>query len=301
MTKSIRRRRRGGAPRGLLAVVVAVIAGLALPACSGNQVHAPVISVVTTIYPLAQAVSAIGGATVSVVDLATPGVDPRTQTLTATQADQVRRAAVVFDVGGGFQPSVEQAVATARSVVSLSPRLGPAAEDPWLDPVLMGRSAPIIAKALTAANPAAADRYRNGEQDFSAQLASTGIDYQSGLGDCAKKEVAAPDGALSALASQYHLTLHQLGASSSPGPEDTTRAARTIVSAGITTVFSEPWVSTATAKAAAGQSGAKVRPFDTLETAPPGGWPRGSTYLSLLTTNLGTLTSALVCRTSTGQ
>ncbi len=302
MTKSTRRRRLGGGLRHLMAVVVAVMAALGLPACSGHQVHAPVISVVTTIYPLAQAVSAIGGATVAVVDLATPGVDPRTQTLTVTQADQVRRAAVVFDVGGGFQPSVEQTVGgTARSVVSLAPRFGPARRDAWLDPVLMGRSAPVIAKALAAANPAAASEYSNGEQDFSAQLASMGIDYQSGLGDCAKKDVAAPDGALSALASDYHLTLHPLGAAPAPSAGDVARATTTLVSAGITTVFSEPFVSAATVKGAAGRSGAKVRPFDTLETAPAGGWPRGSTYVSLLATNLAALTSALVCQTSTGQ
>ena len=263
--------------------------------------HAPVISVVTTIYPLAQAVSAIGGSTVSVVDLAAPGVDPRTETLTAAQEDQVRRAAVVFDVGAGFQPSVEQAASTARSVVSLAPRFGPAAQGAWLDPVTMGRVVGVIAGALTTANPAAADRYRNGAQDFSALLSSTSIDYQGGLGDCAKKDVAAPDAALSALASQYRLALHQVGTSPAPTAGEVTKAATAIASAGITTAFSEPWVSDATVKAAAGESGAKVRTFDTLEAPPAGGWPRGSTYFSLLATNLATLTSALVCQTNSGQ
>lgn len=282
---------------------VAVTAGLALglPACSGNQVHAPVISVVTTIYPLAQAVAAIGGPTVAVVDLATPGVDPRTQTLTATQAAQIRQAAVVFDVGDGFQPATEQAARAAHSVVSLAPRFGPAIDGAWLDPAVMGRVVAVIAQALTAANPAAASRYSNGEQDFSELLGSMGIDYQSGLADCAKKDVAAPDAALSALASQYHLTLHQLGTSSTPTPAVTTGAATTIASAGITTVFSEPWISDAAVRAAAAQSGAKVRAFDTLEAPPAGGWARGSTYLSLLATNLGTLATALVCQTNTGQ
>lgn len=294
-----RRRHR----RGRLAAV-AVAAGMALgllPSCGGNQVHAPVISVVTSIYPLAQAVSAIGGATVSVVDLAMPGVDPRTQTLTAAQAGQIQRAAVVFDVGAGFQPSVEQAIGPAPSVVALAPRFGPAAAGAWLDPVLMGRVAPVIAKALAAANPAAASEYSTGEQDFSEQMASSGIDYQSDLGDCAKHDVAAPDGTLSALASQYRLTLHPLGTSPSPTDEESTTAATTVASAGITTVFSEPWVPNATVRAAAKQTGAKVRALDTLEAPPKGGWPRGSTYLSLLATNLAALTSALVCQTNTGQ
>lgn len=280
---------------------MAVTAALALPACSGNQAHAPVISVVTTIYPLAQAVSAIGGATVSVVDLATPGVDPRTQTLTAAQEGQVRRAAVVFDVGDGFQPSIEQAVTAARSVVPLAPRFGPATDGSWLDPVVMGRVAPVVAQALTAANPGAASRYRNSERDFAAELASTAIDYQGGLGDCAKKDVAAPDATLSDLASQYRLSLHPLGTSPTPTAAEVTKAAAAIASTGITTAFSEPWVPDATVRTAAGQSGAKVRAFDTLEAPPAGGWPHGSTYLTLLATNLGTLTSALVCQTNTDQ
>jgi zinc transport system substrate-binding protein len=278
--------------------VALAVAAVALPACGGTQVHAPVIPVVTTIYPLAQAVAAIGGSTVSVLDLATPGVDPRTHTLTAAQTAQVRRAAVVFEVGGGFQPAEEQAVAAAPSVVALAPRFGPAAEGAWLDPVVMGRVAAVIAQALTAANPAAAAVYRNGAQDLAALLSSTAIDYQGGLGDCAKKDVAAPDGTLSDLTSEYHLSLHQLGASPAPTPAEATTAAATVTGAGITTVFSEPWVSDATVRAAAGHSGAKVREFDTLEAPPAGGWPRGSTYLSLLATNLGTLSTALVCQTN---
>jgi zinc transport system substrate-binding protein len=269
-----------------------------LPACGGTRVRAPVISVVTTIYPLAQAVAAIGGSTVSVVDLAAPGVDPRTQTLTAAQAAQLRQAAVVFEVGGGFQPAEEQAAAAAPSVVALAPRFGPAGDGAWLDPVVMGRVAPVIAHALTAANPAAASEYRNGAQDFSALLGSTAIDYQGGLGDCAKKDVAAPDGTLGAVASEYHLSLHQLGTSPAPTPAQATAAAATVSSAGITTVFSEPWVSDATVRAAAEASGAKVRELDTLEAPPAGGWPKGSTYFSLLATNLGTLSSALVCQTN---
>ncbi|MDQ6838296.1 MAG: metal ABC transporter substrate-binding protein [Actinomycetota bacterium] len=282
-------------------MVAVIMAAFGLPACSGNTAHAPTISVVTTIYPLAQAVSAIGGSTVSVIDLATPGVDPRAQTLTTAQSAQVRGAAVVFDVGDGFQPSVEQAVGSARSVVSLAPRFGPATDGAWLNPVLMARTAPVIAKALTAANPKAASAYSNGQQDFSALLGSTSIDYETNLGDCAKHDVAAPDATLSAVASQYHLSLHQLGTSPAPSAAMVTGSATVIAKAGIVTAFSEPWVSAVTVKAAAAHSGAKVRSFDTLEAPPAGGWLKGSTYLSLLATNLATLTSALVCRTNSGQ
>ncbi|MDQ6783334.1 MAG: metal ABC transporter substrate-binding protein [Actinomycetota bacterium] len=286
------------------ALVAAASSVWALTACSGASPPAPTIPVVTTIYPLAQAVSAIGGRTVSVVDLATPGVDPRTQVLTAAQADQVRRAAVVFDVGDGFQPAVEQVAggqSAAHSVVSLAPRFGPAANGAWLDPALMATVAPVIAAALKTANPAAAGEYSNGQQDFSAQVRSTSIDYQSGLADCAKKDVAAPDSTLATLASQYRLSLHQLGATPTPTAAQVATAAATISSAGITTAFFEPWASPATVRAAARRSGAKVRGFDTLEAPPAGGWPPGSTYLSLLATNLGTLTSALVCQTNAGQ
>lgn len=275
----------------LVASAAAVTAGLG--GCGSGTAPAPTISVVTTLWPLAQAVSAVGGATVKVIDLATPGVNPRTQTLSPAQVTEVEHAAVVFDVGGGFQPAIENAVASARSVVSLAPRFGPATDGAWLDPVTMQRLDPLIAKALTAANPAAASNYANSEKDFYEQLSSAGIDFQTALTSCPEKNIAGPDATLQAVASEYHLRLHQLGDSAAPSPAEVSRAAA-VISASHAAVFSEPWVSDATVRAAAGQSGARVRSLKTLETPPPGTGSH-NTYVALVQTDLAILTAGLGC------
>lgn len=263
----------------------------------GGHVDAPTISVVTTIAPLAQMVAAIGGSTVSVLDLARPGLDPRTAPLSAADTAQIHRAALVVDVGGGFQPAVEAAGTTGR-VVTLSSTLGPPTDDPWLDPVAMQREAKVVAGALAAANPRAAGRYANGERDYFEQLASVAIDYQSGLVDCARKVIAAPDRALGGVAAQYRLRLVQVGAITPPDPAQVGRAAAAVNAAGVRTVFREPWVPAATVDAVAAATGAQVRTFDTLEAPPAGGWPKGATYITLLETNLAALTSALTCSTN---
>lgn len=283
----------------VLVAALSVLGTVFAAGCGTVPTDAPTISVVTSIYPLAQAVSAIGGSTVAVTDLATAGVDPRTMSLTPAQVARVHRAAVVIDVGEGFQPAVENAASGSARVVSLAPRFGPPGNGAWLDPTTMTRMLPVITAALSAANPKATSSYNNGERDFYEQVSSTGNDFQDALSACPKNQIAAPDAALSTVASDYHLHLHQLGTSPSPTPAVVAKGAVAVARAGITTVFSEPWVATATVKAVAGQSGAKVRAFDTLEAPPAGGWPKDSTYITLMENNLQTLTSAFGCPDTT--
>lgn len=282
----------------MVLVTLGGLVGLAVGGCRTAPAHAPTISVVTTIYPLAQAVSAIGGSTVAVTDLATAGVDPATMPLTAAQAERIRRAAVVVEVGGGFQPAVEAAATGSTRLVSLAPRFG---DGSWLAPATMENILPIISAALMAANPKAASSYRNGERDFYEQVSSASNDYQAALSACPRNQIAAPDAALDTMASDYRLRLHQLGTSASPSPAQVTDGAATISSSETTTVFSEPWVPAETIDAVAARTGAKVRVFDTLEAPPAGGWPPHNSYIIGVENNLHTLASALGCPDSTGS
>lgn len=283
--------------------VVVAIAVLAAAGCgrASRQVAAPTITVVASIEPLAQMVTAIGGPTVSVVDLARPGVDPRTAPLSTPQAAQVRRAAVVVEVGGGFQPAVEAAASGAGRVVTVSSKLGRSITDAWLDPVAMQRQAKAVAGAMEAANPPAAGRYANGERDFADQLSSMAINYEGRLGTCARQDIAAPDAALAGVAAQYRLRLHEVGAMTSPDPAQVSRAAAAVAATGITTLFREPWIPAGTVDAVGAATGDRVKTFDTLEAPPAGGWPKGSTYLTLLEANLGTLSAALGCSSDTSS
>jgi len=288
----------GGRTR-LAGAVLVLTTGLVAAACGGPtaaSTHAATIQVVTGVYPLAQTVEQIGQGKVAVADVVPPGSDPSSYELNAAQVQQVRHAAVVVLVGGGFQPSLEAAAVGATGVVvNLDSQL--AASDPyvWLDPQTMGRALPVIAAALEKANPGAATLYRDGAEAFGDEVASTEIDYESTLSTCPHRTIVTPDGAFLSVAADYDLVDQVVGTAPHPDAALVAAAAARVSAAGLTTVFSEPFADNATIEAVAAGAHVKVRVLDPLTGPPPGGWPSQANYLNLLEVNLGTLSNALGC------
>jgi ABC-type Zn uptake system ZnuABC Zn-binding protein ZnuA len=279
------------------ALGIAAAAALVAGACGGGGTpsSAPVVTVVTGLSPLAQIASEVGGAHVRVIDVVADGTDPRTATLDAATTAQVRAAGVVLVVGGGYQPALEAAAATAPRVVALTPTFGAPADGPWLDPTVITRWAGMVASTLSAANPAAAGTYRNGARDVAAEMSSLSADYQNSLSDCPRKAIVTPDTTWSALSRSVGLTDRPIGASASPDASSVQAAVTAVRVAGAKTVFSEPWVPDGTVTAAAAATGTKVRQLDTLAGVPAGGWPKGATFTRLMENDLTVLTSALQC------
>jgi zinc transport system substrate-binding protein len=165
----------------------------------------------------------------------------------------------------------------------------------WLNPPAMAQAVSEVAAAMEAANPQAAGVYRNGAQAFSDEVDSGGIDYESTLSVCPRTAIFTADGAFSAMARDYGLQDHLLGTQTTPDTATVAALAGQVRASGATTVFSEPWVSSATVTAVAAAAGVKVRSLDTLTGPPPAGWPAGANYVNLMESNLGTLASALSC------
>ena len=133
-------------------------------------------------------------------------------------------------------------------------------------------------------------------------MASTGIDYQSTLSACPDEPSPPPTGPSLGVAQQYGLTDVVVGAAARPDATQVAGAAGRVSAAGLTTVFSEPFVPPGTVDAVARVSHAKVRALDPLTGPPPGGWPRHVSYLQLMEANLGALSAALGCPdTATGM
>ena len=89
-----------------------------------------------------------------------------------------------------------------------------------------------------------------------------------------------------------------------PIPEAAALAAAVerVSTAGLTTVFSEPFADNGTINALAIAAHLKVRVLDPLTGSPPEGWASQANYLTLMEANLGTLNNALGCpNTDTGQ
>jgi zinc transport system substrate-binding protein len=277
----------------LLALVSIVAAGCSQSAPA--DASAPVLSVATGLYPLAQAIEQIGQDKVSVTDVVPAGSSPTTFTLGPAQAAEVRRAGLVVDIGGGFQPSFEQTAIGAPDVLELRVKLGTASPYVWLDPNTMRKAVTLMAGAMEAADPAAAGLFRQGAQAFDASVQSTGIDYESTLSACPRATIFTTDSAFAPMARDYGLRDVAVGSSAAPSLTAVRDAALSVQAMGATTVFSEPWQPAGTVDAVAAAAHVKVRLLDTLEGPPPGGWPTQADYIKLMESNLGALSSALGC------
>ena len=261
----------------------------------------PTIQVITGLYPLAQAIKQIGGSTVAVTDVVPAGVDPRQYRLSAAQVAAVHRAALVVDVAG-FQPSLDAAAAQAPVVLDVRARLGTEDLYPWLNPALMSRAGPVIATALAAANPPAANSYRAGARGLRR---CHGVDRDR-LPEHAVRLPPTyhrhPRRCLRRSSSAIRPDRSGGGRRGPPRRAQVATLAGRVSAAGLTTVFSEPFVSPGTVNPVAAAAHAKVRTLDPLSGPPPGGWPRHVDYLELMEANLGALSAALGCPdTATGM
>jgi len=287
--------------------LLAVLALIAMVAAGCSQsapadASAPVLTVATGLYPMAQAVEQIGQSKVSVTDVVPAGSDPTSYQLAAAQALQVRRAGLVVEIGGGFQPSFEQAAGGASDVVNLQAGLKAGNPYLWLDPNLMQKAVALIAGAMEEADPAAAGLFRQGEQAYAASVQSTGIDYESTLSACPRMTIFTADSAFAAMANDYGLRDVVVGSSSGASQADVRSAANTVEASGATTVFSESWQPVGLVDAVAATAHVRVRLLDTLAGPPPGGWPHQADYINLMESDLGVLSSALGCpNTATGN
>jgi zinc transport system substrate-binding protein len=248
--------------------------------------------VVAGLYPLAYAAEEIGGDQVEVVNLTPPGAEPHDAELSVRDVERVRSADLVFYLGSGFQPSLEQAAAGAggRKVDLLQ---GVAARnDPhvWLDPLRYEAVATRIGEVL--ARPAQA-------RAFGRRLRRLDAELEAGLETCARRTIVTSHAAFGYLAERYGLeqiAITGLSPEAEPSPQDLVRVVAKIREHEATTVFSESLLSPRLAEAVARETGAKTAVLNPIEGLTEAELARGEDYFSLMRANLEALRKALGCR-----
>jgi zinc transport system substrate-binding protein len=272
---------------GLLVLVTGLVA--VASGCGGTGSTGPP-SVVASFYPLAWAAeNVIRPSTYDVVNLTPPGAEPHDLELSPRDVETIRNAALVTYVGGGFQPAIEDAVAS-RSGPSLD--LLREGEDPhiWLDPVRFAQAVARIARAL--------DAPRSAEPTLRSLVRLDG-EYRRGLANCDRRVIVTAHASFALLAARYGLTDLPLAGRSpevEPSPRDLQRIVEEVRASGATTVFSEPLVSSRLAETVAREAGAEVAPLDPLEGLSKDRLAAGDDYLSVMRRNLRALQGALGCR-----
>jgi zinc transport system substrate-binding protein len=251
------------------------------------------LRVIVSAYPLAQLVSYLGARATDVVDLAGPGAQPQDLAMTPARWSAVRSAALVIDVGDGYQPAVEAAAATARRHLSVLPAISRQVQPYqfWLDPDLMARAAAIVAGALATADPGQRRQFGNGSQDFQSVAASIESDFESTLSGCSRSELVTADDAFGRMAARFDLT------DVSVAQAGEKKAAALVAHGPLPAVFSEVGVTSSTLQQVARSTGAAVKTLDPMEVAPATGTTALS-YFGLMEEDLTALEGPLACDTS---
>jgi zinc transport system substrate-binding protein len=272
--------------------VVAVLAVVALPGCSGAG--ADERTVVASLYPLAFAAERVAGPGWGVIDLTPPGTEAHDVELSLNDRAAIEDAAVVLYLGvPGFQPQVDGAVEDAGGRVvnlwggGLPLRIG-AEVDPhvWLDPARFAGIVDRIGSALS--EPAAAARLR-------ADLEALDARYRRTLDDCRSHSLVVSHAAFGYLASRYGLEqvgLAGLEPEGEPSVGALEAAAAVLSGSDAGAVFYEAGdEARRIAETVAGDAGVDALPLSTLESRPPSG-----DYLSVMEDNLESLRRGLGCR-----
>ena len=253
--------------------------------------------IVTSVYALAQLAGYIGGKAIQVVDLAPPGVQPQGLDLTAAGRAAIGHAALVIDVGDGYQPQVEAAAESARRHLSVLPELSKQAQpfEFWLDPYLMSRAATLIADQLVAVDHTERRAFENGSRNFQSVAVSIESDFESTFTDCTRNEFVTSDGAFQRLAASFDLVDVAV---------DTTgvrKSADIVRQYSLPTVFSEVGVPSGLVQQVAKSARASVASLNPLELTPSPGGPAPLTYFAVMEFDLTALETPLACDTSDGS
>jgi zinc transport system substrate-binding protein len=282
----------------LVAVLIAIAA---LAGCGdGEQVSCPPVgeqpeecrprTVVASFYPLAWAAERVAGASIDDVDnLTPPGVEPHDIELSPGDVESIRDAELVIYIGGGFQPALEDAIASrdGRSLDLLEP-----GEDPhiWLDPVRFAGAVERIAEATGGAGSA---------YDEIRAVKRLDAEYRRGLASCERSVIVTTHAAFGQLARRYGLSELSLAGRSpeaEPSPRELEELIDDVRASGATTVFAEPLVSDRVAGTVAREAGLETATLDPIEGLSKARLEAGEDYLSVMRSNLGSLREALGCR-----
>ena len=302
--------------RSLASVIGLVLLLAPLTACGDD---APAsgrdLKVVTAFYPLELVARRVGGDLVTVTNVTPPGAEPHDLELKPSDVRTIREADLILYFGGGFQPSLEDAVeqqpetsAPLDLLTGLPLKQAPPGEDEglefdphvWLDPALMKRIVDSIAGALAGKIPSGATGIRTNATALQSELSALDQEFTSKLAGCARHEIFTSHAAFGYLADRYgirQIAIEGLSPEAEPSSRRLQEIARQAREAKATTIFFETLVSPRVAQAVARIVGAKTAVLDPIEGLTPEEESRGADYFSIMRRNLAALVSALGCRT----
>lgn len=290
-----------------LALLVPMVGCTTAPAARG-------LDVVASFYPLEYLASRIAGDNVTVGSVVKPGTEPHDYEPTTDDVKRIVGARLLLLQGAGFEAwmeTVRAQAATTRTAVAtegIDLRANPDEEeaeelpqDPhtWLDPVLFGRMAANVERAMGEAFPQHAPAFRARAQALQADLTRLHDDFARGLASCEIRVIVTAHAAFGYMAARYDFTMISitgLHPEQEPDPRTVQRVAQEARAHNVTIIFFEELVSPRVAEVVAREAGASTRVLSPIEGIPPGDAARGADYMSRMREDLAALREAMRCR-----
>jgi zinc transport system substrate-binding protein len=299
------------APPARYWLLLAVLAPLGAAGCQQASPPEGKPLVVASFYPMYEFARQVAGERAHVLSLVPPGVHGHDWEPSPQDVAQVQRARVFVYNGAGFEPWAEklikEAARPATVVVAASAGLTVARAgangdvDPhvWLDPVLARSEVEAIRAALERSDPAGKTAYADNTRAFNARLDALNVSFETGLRDCARREVVVSHAAFGYLTRRYRLEqipVMGLAPEAEPSPAALAGIVRQARQRKVQAIFLEPLVSPRLAETLAREVGVRILPLNPVEGVTTSEATAGTGYVELMARNLESLRTGLGCR-----
>lgn len=274
----------------------------------------PVIAV--SFYPLAEIVQRVAGDTVQLLQLTPAGKEPHETDISAQQLVELSKADVVFYLGDGFQPSVEKAIKSLPSTVKSIDLLNSVdlvrvsgfddtnqfGDDPhvWLDPNNMKEMTVTVAAEISKIKSlASTDGFTDGINSYVSELDNIGTLIDTTFKKCERREFVTSHDAFKYFALRANLNpipINGVDPEEEPSAKYLEQIATFTKDGSVTTVFYEKALPREFADTLAKMIGAKVDSIDAVETISEKDLKAGSTYISIMKTNVSKIAAGLGCK-----
>jgi zinc transport system substrate-binding protein len=272
------------------------------------------INVFTSFYPLAYAVSTVGGVRVSVTNLLPAGAEPHDFEPSPRDFVALSKSDLFFYNGAQLEPWIEKwkngSFAEPRRVVDMVSALSgrgvvlltkDGVTDPhvWGDPVIFMREIEIVRDALMDIDPEHAVFYQGNADEAIKNLTALDDRFREGLLSCEKKDIIVSHDAFKYLAREYHfgaIPIAGISPDEEPSPKTLAQIADIARAKNIRYVFFETTVSPKLSEVIAREIGGQTLVLNPLESLTASEVQSREDYISKMGMNLNNLRTALVCR-----
>jgi zinc transport system substrate-binding protein len=323
MRIKLKRRQRPGKRRAALPAVFLLVLGVIqadVPSSEWREEQTR-IQILTTVFPLKEFASAVGGSAVEVSLLLPPGAEIHTWRPRPSDIVKLSQADVFIYIGPALEPWVTDLLDSIHNpdliIINASEELDPEDSqgghehegeqvhegmDPhiWLDFAHDQRIVRRLAGSLSEIRPEEGENFRLNAENYSEKLKSLDRKYHESLSRCQKQIfVLGGHAAFGYLARRYHLeqvALYGLSPDAAPTPGQMIDVVKLARAKGIRVIYFEVNVSPRMAQVLAEEIGAETRVLNPGVSPSKEELSAGVSFFDIMEKNLENLRYGLDCR-----